>query len=113
MKIWRGGLFDPQLNLNCGAIRRAGPGAHCPTGQPARGPSRLKIKTASDTVDIQQLAGKIESGTNSAFHGFKINIHQTHPAAGDKLIAVQGFSAERSPGGQLLPGHPFLLFPAE
>src|SRR5438105_2189420 len=53
---------------------------HRAAGEPPRRPCRLKIKATGDAVNIEQLAGKIQPGTDSALHGFEVYLAQPHAA---------------------------------
>ena len=65
---------------------------HIPSSNPARCPGGLEIEAAGDAVNVQQFAGKKQSGTNTALHGFEIHLVQPDPAAGHELILVQALS---------------------
>src|SRR2546430_9682606 len=59
------------------------------SGVPAGGPGRLKIKTAGDAVNVEQLSGKIEIRCDAALNGFEIDLAQSHATASDKFLFVQ------------------------
>src|SRR5262249_17434043 len=62
----------------------------CPPN-PASAPRGWKIEPAGDAVDVEQLACKIKIWHDPAFHGFEIDLAQSHAAASDKLLFVQRF----------------------
>ena len=50
------------------------------------GPGGLEIKSARDTIDIENLSSEINAGEVFAFSGVGINACQIDTTTGDKLI---------------------------
>src|SRR5207249_11777728 len=50
---------------------------HRMSGDPARRPRCLKIEAASQSVQIEEFTGEIETGRDTAFHRFEIDLAQT------------------------------------
>ena len=56
-------------------------------------PSGLKIKSASDAVDVNALADEIESGDDATFHASEVDGAALNPAGGDEFIFVGGLAS--------------------
>ena len=56
------------------------------------GPGGLEIEAASDAVDVENLASKIETGNEAAFKCLGIDAAERNAAAGDKLV-LEGCTA--------------------
>src|SRR5205807_5156150 len=56
---------------------------------PSGCPGGLEIKAAGDAVNVEELAGEIKIWCDPAFHGFEIDLAQSHATASDKLLFVQ------------------------
>lgn len=82
-----GGEADPELKRGHGLA-----------GNPACGPSRLKVIASGDPVDIESFPGKVEVRDEAALHGFCIYLVQGNASAGDKLLFVHAFAADRELG---------------
>ena len=50
------------------------------------GPGGLEIKSARDTIDIENLSSEIHAGEVFAFQGVGIDARQVDTTTGDKLI---------------------------
>jgi hypothetical protein len=52
----------------------------------------LEIEAAGHTVNVQQFAGEIETGTPLALQGFKVHLGELDAAAGHEFVLVQAFA---------------------
>jgi hypothetical protein len=59
---------------------------HRPARNPAGRPCSLKIKTAGDAINVEQLAGEIKSGANPAFHRLEIHLAQARAAVKESIL---------------------------
>src|SRR5204863_10075425 len=62
------------------------------SGDPSRRPRCLEIEAARHAIKVEQFPGKIKMRRDPAFHRLEIDLAETHSAAGDKLLFVEGFS---------------------
>ena len=63
-------------------------------GDPSGRPGRLEVEPAGYSVDVQNFAGKIESGASPAFHRFEIHFRQRDSATRHEFIFVQALAAD-------------------
>ena len=55
----------------------------------------MKIEAAGDAVDVEDFAGEVEAGGETAFHGFEMNLFERDSTAGDEFIFVGAFARDR------------------
>jgi hypothetical protein len=53
-------------------------------------PGGLKIKSAGDTVEVEALSGKVQTGGELAFHRSKVHFFQAYSTTGYELFLVAG-----------------------
>jgi len=69
-------------------------GSHRPPSDKAGRPRGLKIESACDAIDIQQLTREKQPWTDLAFHRLELDLAELHATACDKFIPVQTLAAD-------------------
>jgi hypothetical protein len=69
------------------------------SGDPARSPRRLKIKTTRDAIDVERFAGEMKAWDDPTFHGFEVHFWQGNASTSDEFLFMSAFSSNQQFGG--------------